>query len=349
MNLSLKPSDFHYDLPAELIAHQPSVPRSKSRMILLEKKTGVISHHLFSDLGRFLNRGDLLVVNNTKVLPARLYGARKTGAKVEALLLKKCSPSTWKMLIKPGGRIKKGEQIVFSKQTSALTAEVLDDPGMDSGERELRFLDPNADSELHTIGHMPLPPYIRRPAQSSDQKSYQTVFASREGAVAAPTAGLHFDQEILSQLKQLGVDLVEITLHVGYGTFQPILTDDFIQHKMHEESYEISEEAAAKINRAKKENRRVIACGTTVVRALESAVSKEGKLASKVGLTQLFIYPPFTFRIVNALLTNFHLPESTLLILVCSFTGKNEVMSAYKEAIQNRYRFFSYGDCMLIV
>ena len=393
---SLTLSDFDYALPRELVAANPYEDRAGCRLLHVDIKTGAVSHHTFRDLIKFLKAGDRLVLNNTKVLPARIFGSKKTGGKVEALLLKECEGQIWEALLRPGGRVKKGTVIEFGENGVRIQAEVLDESHEDSGQRKIRF-DVGARSPrpeqgggtpplhdiLDKIGHIPLPPYIGRPDAAIDRERYQSVFAEKEGAVASPTAGLHFDQKLLEDLKIRGVEIVQVTLHVGYGTFQPVVVEDLSQHRMFEEEFEVTEDAARKINRAKSEGRRVIACGTTVVRVLETvgaglcalpagrqarpnefACAHGGApLQSMRGTTRLFIYPPYEFKIVDGLITNFHLPKSSLLMLVAAFmtgggvrsprpgeeTSSLRLSDVYREAIRERYRFYSFGDAMLIV
>ena len=346
---TLNLDDYDYALPEELIAKHPLRQRTKARLLKLDRKSGIFSHQIFSDLPALLKPGDLLVFNNTKVIPARLLGKRKTGGKVEVLLLEENQMGNWKALVKPGGKIKKGDKIHFKKGSLEMDGEVMDDPVPDSGERTLHFSAKNFRSLLSEIGWMPIPPYLGRNSAEMDFEDYQTIFAETEGAVAAPTAGLHFDEDLLQKIKSQEIETAYVTLHVGYGTFQPILETDLRRHQMHRERYEISEAAAEKINRAKAEGRRVIACGTTVVRTVESAVNQEGKVVPGAGTTQLFIYSPFQFRITDALITNFHLSRSSLLLLVAAFAGREKILKAYQEAIRHRYRFYSYGDGMLIL
>ncbi len=306
----------------------------------------------------------MLVLNNTKVLPARLYGKRPTGGKVEALLLKENSDGTWEALVKPGGKIKKDSMIDFGENGQSLQACVLDNGRLDSGERTIRFMAVGATHAsplqlrqiLTKVGHMPLPPYLGRPATEKDREVYQTVFAEKEGAVASPTAGLHFDQALLKKLEVRGVEIVYVTLHTSYGTFQSIMDEDFTRHQMMPEEFEITEPAAASINKALAEGRRVIACGTTSTRTLESVVGEKGRVKEGRGQTNLFIYPPYSFKVVSGLITNFHLPKSSLLLLVAAFLAGNspqenrdKLMRVYHEAMTQGYHFFSYGDAMLIL
>ncbi len=364
-------SDFDYELLPERIAAFPPKDRSSARLLKVDRATGAFSHHTFRDIETFLKAGDVLVLNNTKVLPARIFGKRPTGGKVEALLLKETAPNEWEALLRPGGRIKKGIQISFGDLKTELVAEVLDDSHPDSGARRIRFSDSHVKSKLKKIGHIPLPPYIDRPDSEIDRELYQTVFAKEEGAVASPTAGLHFDEKLLKQLEKKGVEIIYVTLHTSYGTFQPIGEEDFLKHKMFAEDFEVTESAAEKINRALEEGRRVIACGTTSVRTLESASVDKGRnhffdpkrgqtrgsdpfdfpvwrIQPMKGQTRLFIYPGYEFKVVKGIITNFHLPKSSLLLLVAAFLGLDKMKAAYAEAIKENYRFYSYGDAMLI-
>lgn len=342
--LTLK--DFDYQLPKELIAPYPEKRRSEARLLVLDRSSGRREHRIFRDLGEYLKPGDLLVLNNTKVLPARLFGRKSTGGRVEALLLKRVGDGEWQVLVKPSGRIKKGMRITFGENGVRLEGEVLDESDRQTGIRKIRF---DQETLLNRIGRIPLPPYIDRPGEAMDREMYQTVFAEVEGAVASPTAGLHFDNELLDQLKQKRVELCFVTLHVSYGTFQPVQTEDLSQHKMYEEEFEVTEEVMNQINRALKEKRRIIACGTTVVRTLETLTQKQKGPGLFCGKTRLFIYPPYEFKLVDAMITNFHLPHSTLLMLASAFVGRDLLFKTYEEAIREQYRFYSYGDAMLIL
>ena len=372
-------SDFDYALPKELIAAFPPQDRPSARLLHVDRTTGKFSHHVFRDIKNFMNPGDVLVLNNTKVIPARLFGKKLTGGKVEALLLKQISEDRWQSLLRPGGRIRKGMMLEFGENGLRLQAEVLDDATPNSGERQIRFqkgtgsrnLSPSVGEILEKIGHIPLPPYIDRADTEIDREMYQTVFAEKEGAVASPTAGLHFDEALLNDLKNHGVEIVYVTLHTSYGTFQPVTEEDLSKHQMFSEDFEITEQAAAQVNKALKENRRIIACGTTVVRTLESVAkhkvpgpsdppkgpgtlcrSKDpgpGTLVPMKGNTRLFIYPPYKFKIVSGMITNFHLPKSSLLLLVAALLGREKMFDAYAEAIRQSYRFYSYGDAMVIL
>jgi S-adenosylmethionine:tRNA ribosyltransferase-isomerase len=345
MNLS----DYDYDLPEELIAGFPPADRPSARLLKADKITGRLSHHEFRDVGDFLIPGDVLVLNNTKVIPARLFGKKPTGGQVEALLLKKIAAHEWKALLRPGGRIRKGTWVEFGDDSVHLTGEVLDDPIPDSGERRLLFLGDRIEEKLKKIGHIPLPPYLDRPDTELDREMYQTVFAEKEGAVASPTAGLHFNDELLSSLENKGIEIVKVTLHVSYGTFQPLVEENLKKQQLFPEEFEVSEKAALTVNRALEEKRRVIACGTTTVRTLESAVQADGRLKACSGETRLFIHPPFDFKVVQGMITNFHLPKSSLLMLVAALMGKEKLRAAYDEAVREQYRFYSYGDAMIYI
>jgi S-adenosylmethionine:tRNA ribosyltransferase-isomerase len=359
-------SDFNYELPEELIAQQPLPDRASSRLLHLSKLTGSFQDRQFRDFPSLLQRGDLVVFNNTKVFPARLY-ARRQGLKsqalsprnpasreflrgrVEVLLTRQLQqdPNDWECLVRPGRKIAVGERLFFGEQDE-LQAEIVSRG--EFGERSIRFAPaPDFFATVEKIGHIPLPPYIVRPDSAADHDRYQTVYARERGSVAAPTAGLHFTAEILAQLAQRGVERTEITLHVGLGTFQPIRTEEVETHHLHSETYSISPDAAAAIQRARAASRRVIAIGTTTVRALEYvAQQNSGEVLAGGGEANLFIYPGFKFQVVQGLLTNFHLPQSTLLMLVCALAGTENVMRAYEHAVSSGYRFYSYGDCMFV-
>ncbi len=347
----LKPSlsDYDYALPRELIAAYPPERRTDARLLCVDRSAGHCSHHVFRDLARFLRPGDLLVLNNTKVIPARIFGKKETGGKVEALLLKSFGRGEWSALLRPGGRIRRDSLITFGEDDVELKARVLTDGQPDSGERRIRFEDPEIQIKLARIGHIPLPPYLDRPDTALDRELYQTVFAKEEGAVASPTAGLHFDQELLEEVRRQGVEMVYVTLHVSYATFKPISDEDLSAHQMFEEEFEVLPQAACQINQALCQKRRIIACGTTTVRTLESACDESGEVRAQRGRTKLFIYPPYTFRITGGMITNFHLPKSSLLLLVSAFLGRGKLFQAYQEAIRERYRFYSYGDAMVIL
>ena len=339
-----KKSSYHYDLPEELIAFEPNENRSGSRLMHLQKNSGAVSHHNFSDLVSFLHEGDVIVLNNTKVIPARLLGKKPTGAEVEVFLLNQIDTNKWECLVKPGRKLKPGAEVIFSEN---LSCKILD--YADEGGRIVEFEWAGDFWQiLENVGHMPLPPYIKREAVEEDKQTYQTVYAEKRGSVAAPTAGLHFTDELLSQLEQKGVEIVEVMLHVGLGTFRPVKEDDILNHKMHSEYCQISAKSAQKINTAKQEGRRIIAVGTTSTRTLES-FAKDGLVESGAKWTEIFIYPGIKLQIIDGLITNFHMPESTLMMLVSAFAGYENIMNAYKIAVKEKYRFFSYGDSMLIL
>ncbi|MFH1007788.1 MAG: tRNA preQ1(34) S-adenosylmethionine ribosyltransferase-isomerase QueA [Candidatus Latescibacterota bacterium] len=340
-------SDYEYTLPKELIAQHPVSERDCSRLLVLNRTSGEIAHRHFGDLISYLNKGDALVVNETKVFPARLLGEKEgTGAQVEVFLLRKQEEHTWETLVRPGRRIPVGTCLSFGN--GRLRCQVI--ACTPDGGRVVRFEETAEPFEeaLEQIGKMPLPPYIHRDAESSDLKRYQTVYAKEVGAVAAPTAGLHFTQELLDRIREKGVSVVPIVLHVGIGTFRPVSAPDPRDHPMEAEYYQVSEAAAECIGRTKATGGRIVAVGTTVVRTLETVATEDGKVPSGAGWTQKFLYPPYTFRLVDALVTNFHLPKSTLLMLVSAFAGRESVLRAYEDAIAHHYRFYSYGDAMLI-
>lgn len=336
----LKLSDYDYYLPEELIAQEPAEPRDTSRLMLVNRKTGEINITIFREIKNYLKAGDVLVLNNTKVIPARLYGKKETGAKIEVLLLKKIGEGKYEALLKPGKRAKIGTKIHFLED---IYAEVVN--RNEEGIFVLKFSQEDLDKILPEIGNIPLPPYIKKPID--DPNKYQTVYAQKEGAVAAPTAGLHFTEELLKTLEEMGVEILYITLHVGLGTFRPVVVEDITKHKLDPEYFEVSDEVAEKINKAKEERRRVIAVGTTVTRVLE-AQGRSGKVEPGSGLVDLFIYPGFEFKIIDGLITNFHLPKSTLLMLVAAFMGYDLMKKAYNKAIEERMRFYSFGDAMFI-
>ncbi len=340
----MKTSDFYYDLPQELIAQDPLEDRSSSRLLVLNRETGERRHCVFREIAEFLNPGDCLVVNNTKVIPARLMGVKEeTGAGIEVLLLKRCEDNVWETLVKPGKKARPGARISFGD--GLLVGEVLE--VVEEGNRRIRFTYEGLFEEiLDRLGQMPLPPYITH--QLKDKNRYQTVYARHEGSAAAPTAGLHFTPELLKEIEEKGVKLAHVTLHVGLGTFRPVKVEDVTQHHMHSEFYVVEEEQARLINETKAAGGRVICVGTTSCRTLESAAGENGLLRAGSGWTDIFIYPGYRFQMMDALITNFHLPESTLLMLVSAFAGKEQVMVAYEEAVRERYRFFSFGDAMLI-
>ena len=334
--------DFYYDLPQELIAQDPLEDRSSSRLMVLDKITGEVEHRHFKDITEYLRPGDCLVINNTKVIPARLYGVKEgTEAKIEILLLKRKENDIWEILVKPGKKCKIGTKIVFGD--GILTGEVVDI--VEEGNRLIQFHYEGIFEEiLDRLGQMPLPPYITH--QLQDKNRYQTVYAKYDGSAAAPTAGLHFTPELLQQVCDMGVEIAEVTLHVGLGTFRPVKETDVLKHHMHSEFYKIEQSEADKINKAKKEGHRVIAVGTTSTRTLESAADENGFLTEKSGWTEIFIYPGYQFKVIDALITNFHLPESTLVMLVSALAGREHVLAAYETAVEEKYRFFSFGDAM---
>jgi len=344
MNTNLKTSDFYFDLPQELIAQDPLEDRSSSRLLALDKESGSVTHHVFRDICDFLKPGDCLVLNNTKVIPARLLGVKEdTGAAVEILLLKRHQDDIWEALVKPGKKLRPGARVTFGD--GRLKAEILE--VVEEGNRLVQFFyDGIWEEVLDSLGEMPLPPYITHKLQ--DKNRYQTVYAKFEGSAAAPTAGLHFTPELLKQVEDMGVEIAYVTLHVGLGTFRPVKVDNILEHHMHTEMYQVSADAAEKINRAKKNGNRVICVGTTSCRTVESAAEADGTILPGSGSTDIFIYPGYTFKILDALITNFHLPESTLVMLVSALAGRDNVLNAYEEAIRERYRFFSFGDAMII-
>ena len=340
----MKKSDFYFDLPEELIAQDPLEDRSSSRLLALNKETGEIPHKIFKDVVEELGEGDLLVLNNTKVIPARLLGIRKeTGANVEVLLLKRKEADVWETLVKPGKKCRPGARLSFGD--GLLEAEVLDI--VEEGNRLVKFYyDGIFEEVLDKLGEMPLPPYITHKLQ--DKNRYQTVYAKYEGSAAAPTAGLHFTKQLLEEIEKKGVKIAYVTLHVGLGTFRPVKEDDILAHHMHSEYYEVSEESAKLINETKKNGGRVICVGTTSCRTVESAADENGVVKAGCDNTEIFIYPGYKFKVLDALITNFHLPESTLVMLVSALAGRENVLAAYEEAIKERYRFFSFGDAMFI-
>lgn len=340
----MKTSDFYYDLPEELIAQDPIEDRSGSRLLVLDKNSGNIQHRIFKDIKDFLKKGDCLVLNNTRVIPARLFGTKvPTGAKIEFLLLNRVEKDIWEVILRPGRRALKGCEVEFGNgELKAKVIEVLD-----SGNRLVEFYyDGLFENVLDKLGQMPLPPYITHKLE--DKERYQTVYSKIKGSAAAPTAGLHFTNELLDEIKDMGVKIAYITLHVGLGTFRPVKVDDVTKHKMHSEYYSIDKENADIINTARKNGGRIISVGTTSTRVLETVADDNGILKEECGNTEIFIYPPYKFKIVDCLITNFHLPESTLLMLVSSLAGKENIDNAYKTAVEERYRFFSFGDAMFI-
>lgn len=347
-------SEFDYELPEELIAQLPADKRENSKMMVLERKTRQISHKHFYNIVDLIDKDTLLVLNDTKVMPARLIGHKDTGAKIEVFLLKPLSGSSsenrWEVLIKPSKRIKPGTVVTISKELSVKALERTEEDG---GWIVELIYEGNLLEVLHRNGNIPLPPYIERKLADEDIKKldferYQTVYAKDEGSVAAPTAGLHFTEEILQKLKDKGVEIAYVTLNVGLGTFRPVKCENILEHKMHSETFEISEETARKINEAKAQGKMITAVGTTTVRTLETAYQQFGEIKACNSASELFIYPPYEFKVIDNLITNFHLPKSTLLMLVSALAGKDFIFEAYKQAVENKYRFFSYGDCMFI-
>ena len=350
----MKTQDFYYDLPKELIAQDPLEDRSGSRLLVLNKDTGALEHKIFRQITQFLRKGDCLVVNNTKVIPARLIGEKlheqkytsaseEHGAKIELLLLKRRGSDVWETLVKPGKRARVGTKISFGQ--GLLIGEVVD--VLEDGNRLVKFLYQGIFEEiLDRLGEMPLPPYITH--ELVDKNRYQTVYAKYEGSAAAPTAGLHFTKELLDEIKLMGVTIANVTLHVGLGTFRPVKVDNISEHHMHSEFYQVDEEAADIMNQAKRNGGRVICVGTTSCRTVESAADEAGIVRAGSGDTSIFIYPGYQFKVLDALITNFHLPESTLMMLVSALAGREHIMEAYQEAVKERYRFFSFGDAMLI-
>lgn len=341
----MKTSDFYYELPQELIAQDPLEDRSASRLMHLDRKTGAVEHRHFRDIKEYLRPGDCLVINDTKMIPARLYG-RKVGtdALIEILLLKRRENDVWETLVKPGKKCRPGAEISFGE--GILRGRVLD--VVEEGNRLIQFEYEGIFEEiLDQLGEMPLPPYITH--KLKDRKRYQTVYARHEGSAAAPTAGLHFTRELLEEIREMGVKIAHVTLHVGLGTFRPVKVENVTEHHMHSEFYVVEEEQAALVNEARKNGGRIIAVGTTSCRTLESAADAEGILKAGSGWTDIFIYPGYRFKILDGLITNFHLPESTLIMLVSAFAGREQVLGAYREAVKERYRFFSFGDAMVIL
>lgn len=340
----MRKEDFNFDLPEELIAQDPLEDRSSSRLLVLDKETGKTEHHVFREIIDYLEAGDCLVINDTKVIPARLIGSKiGTDAKIEVLLLKRKENDVWETLVKPGKKAKIGTRISFGD--GLLVGEVVDI--VEEGNRLIHFEYEGIFEEiLDRLGQMPLPPYITH--QLEDKNRYQTVYAKHSGSAAAPTAGLHFTPELLKKIEEKGVQIARVTLHVGLGTFRPVKVDNILEHHMHSEFYQIEEEAAQKINTAKANGKRVIAVGTTSCRTIESAAKEDGTIAPVSGWTDIFIYPGYQFKVLDCLITNFHLPESTLVMLVSALAGREHVLNAYEEAIKERYRFFSFGDAMFI-
>ncbi len=345
MPMELKKSDFYFKLPQELIAQDPLEDRSSSRLLVLDKHTGAMSHHVFREIGQFFRPGDCLVLNNTRVIPARLLGEREgTGGHVEVLLLKRVSADVWETLVKPGKKCRPGARLSFGG--GVLKARVLET--VEEGNRLVRFeYDGVFEEVLDVLGEMPLPPYITHKLQ--DRNRYQTVYARYEGSAAAPTAGLHFTRELLEEIGEKGVRTAFVTLHVGLGTFRPVKEENVLDHHMHSEYYQVSEEAASVINETRAAGGRIFCVGTTSCRTVESAADESGTVHPGSGDTDIFIYPGYRFKVLDGLITNFHLPESTLLMLVSALAGRENVLAAYEEAVRERYRFFSFGDAMLVV
>ncbi len=335
-------SDYYYDLPEELIAQTPAEPRDSSRLLVYDRATGKTQDRIFRDIKEYLKAGDVLVINNTKVLPARMFAYTKNGGRVEVLLLKRQNLTDWEVLVKPGKKAKVGTELVVSQELSLTVKD-----RTETGERIVEFhFDGVFEDILSRVGSMPLPPYIHE--KLKDQNRYQTVYCKTDGSAAAPTAGLHFTKELLQEIRDMGVQVAEVLLHVGLGTFRPVKEEDLTHHVMHSEFYCVSQEAADIVNAAKREGRRVIAVGTTSVRTLETVADENGFLRACSGDTSIFIYPPYKFKCVDALITNFHLPESTLIMLVSALMGRERCLAVYKEAVKKKYRFFSFGDAMFI-
>lgn len=338
-----KKSDFFYHLPENLIAQTPIEPRDCSRLLVYDRQADKIEHKIFKDVIGYLKKGDVLVINNTKVLPARIFATTENGGVVEVLLLKRLDKDVWEVLVKPGKKCKIGKRLVVGDKLSLVVEGITD-----SGERIVRFYyDGVFEQILDEVGSMPLPPYIKEKLR--DKNRYQTVYAKTEGSAAAPTAGLHFTPELMQKIRDMGVEIVEVLLHVGLGTFRPVKEDVITDHKMHEEYYEVSPASAKIINDAKAQGRRIIAVGTTSVRTLESASNPDGTIRAESGNTSIFIYPPYKFKCVDALITNFHLPESTLIMLVSALSSREKTLAMYEQAVKEQYRFFSFGDACLIL
>lgn len=344
METGYSTKDYYYDLPKELIAQDPLEDRSSSRLMVLGKKSGHVSHHYFREIVNYLKPGDCLVINNTRVIPARLIGTKKdTGAHVEILLLRRKTADVWETLVRPGKKLRPGAEVTFGD--GSLTATILD--VVEGGDRLVQFhYDGIFEEILDRLGEMPLPPYITHKLKDRDR--YNTVYAKYDGSAAAPTAGLHFTKELLEEVKDMGVNIAQVTLHVGLGTFRPVKVDDVREHEMHTEWYCVTQETADLINQTKENGGRIIAVGTTSVRTLETVADENGHMKAQEGDTSIFIYPGYKWKIVDGLITNFHLPESTLIMLVSSLAGREHVLNAYKEAVKERYRFFSFGDAMYI-
>ena len=340
----MKVSDFNYELPEELIAQHPYDKRDEARLMVIDKKNNSIEHKIFKDVLEYLEPGDCLVINNTKVLPARLYGKKDTGANVEVLLLKRIEGDIWEAMVRPGNKLRPGAKVSFGD--GILKAEILD--VLEGGNRKVKFEYQGIFNEiLDKIGLMPLPPYIKEKLKENDK--YQTVYAKYDGSAAAPTAGLHFTEELLEKIRQKGVEIANVTLHVGIGTFRPVKVENIEEHNMHSEHYYIKKEDAEKINNAKKNGKKIVAVGTTSCRVLESVADENGFVKEIEGDTNIFIYPGYKFKCIDRLITNFHLPESTLIMLVSSLAGRDFIMQAYNEAVEKKYKFFSFGDAMMIL
>lgn len=336
----IKLSDYDYELPKELIAKYPVEPRDSCRLMVLNRKTKTIEHRIFRDLGDYLEEGDMLVLNDTKVIPARLKGKKETGANIEIFLLRPFSENEWEVLVKNIKRLKEGQEVIIAQDFRVRLLEKYEE-----GKAKVKLVGENIKQLIEKYGHVPLPPYIEREDEEKDKDYYQAVFAKKEGAVASPTAGLHFTEELLEKLEKKGVKKAFCTLHVGLGTFRPIQTEDITKHKMHKEFYQIPDETLKLIEETKQKGKKVVAVGTTVVRTLET-YARTGK---KEGFSDIFIYPPYEFKIIDTLITNFHLPKSTLILLVSAFADRDFILKAYKIAVEKKYRFFSYGDAMLIL
>lgn len=344
----MQKKDFLYELPEHYIAQHPLLDRSASKLLHLDKKTGDIEHTHFSEVKNYLRSGDILVLNNTKVIPARLFAKKEgSGGRIEIFLLQEEGNGIWRVLMRPSKRAKKGTRLIFDLPD--FFCECIDNP-KDEKIRRVQFSAPQKLwQNIEKIGLTPLPPYIKRPATAEDTSLYQTVYAEKYGAVAAPTAGMHFTESLIKDLQIRGITILNVTLHVGYGTFRPVEVENLAEHTMHTEHYVITKETAQEIMKAKEGGRRIIACGTTTTRALESAVNRDGRIESGEKSTNIFIYPPYQFKIIDGLITNFHLPGSTLLMLVSALAGRENVLNAYEKAKENNYRFFSYGDAMMVI
>ncbi len=336
--------EFDYYLPQELIAQYP-VERGNSRLLVLERRTGNIQHKFFKDVIKYLDKDDVLVLNNTKVIPARLYGKRETGGKVEIFILKKIEGNIYEVLAGPGRKARIGDKVIFDDNFYCIIKDI----NREFGTRIAEFYGDNIDELIEKYGKIPLPPYIRREPEEIDRERYQTVYAKEKGAVAAPTAGLHFTEEIIEEIKEKGVKITFITLHSGLGTFRPVKVKEVEKHRMEPEYFKVSKETVDVINRAKEEKKNIVCVGTTTIRALESIADDNGFIKEYEGETNLYIYPPYKFKVCDRIITNFHLPKSTLLLLVAAFAGRENVLKAYEEAVRLRYRFFSYGDAMMVI